>query len=408
MVTPRRVVVSGCGAISAAGNDVEAFWSALLAGRCLLQPLAHFTAPEMDVLTGGEVALDEEDALPADVDTDPERARCEQLALAAASRALRHAGLLGQTATLANAGVILGSTMGLERQIGALSQRWSAEGSAAIDGSFGLRVDEHRLPALIAARCGLGGPVWHNATACSSGNAATAWAFDTIVRGDADVMLAGGADTFTRSLFNGFGRMGALAKSVCKPFDKSRDGVSFGEGAGILVLEELEHARSRGGHALAEIVGYGISNDAYHVTAPDPNGTGYARAMSQALSTSHVEAARVGYICAHGTGTPYNDLGEVRAIRTVFGDLAPRIPISSIKSIIGHTNGAASALASIACVLSLRSQRIPPTANLTEPDPEFGLDFVMGQARAAALDLCLNLSAGFGGFNACLLLGRMP
>jgi 3-oxoacyl-[acyl-carrier-protein] synthase II len=408
MVAPRRVVVSGCGAISAAGNEVEAFWNALLAGRTLLQPLRHFTAPEMDVLIGAEVVLAEEDALPADVDAHPERARCEQLALAAAGRALRHAGLLGQTATLADAGIILGSTKGLELHICDLNQRWSAEGSAAIDGSFGLRVDDHRLPALIAARHGLGGPVWYNATACSSGTATTAWAFDTIVRGDTDVMLAGGVDTFTRSLFNGFGRMGALAKTVCKPFDKSRDGVSFGEGAGILVLEELEHARARGAQVLAEIVGYGISNDAHHVTAPDPNGTGCARAMSQALSTSQVEAARVGYICAHGTGTPLNDLGEVRAIRAVFGALAPRIPINSIKSIIGHTNGAAGALASIACVLALGSQRIAPTANLTDPDPEFGLDFVMGQAREVAFDLCLNLSAGFGGFNACVLLGRAP
>jgi len=408
MVAPRRVVVSGCGAISAAGNDLEAFRRALLAGRCLLQPLRHFSAPEMDVLIGAEVFLDEEDALPADVDAHPERARCEQLALAAASRALQQAGLLGKATMLANAGIVLGGSMGLERHISDLSQRWSAEGSAAIDGSFGLRVDNHRLPALIAARHELGGPVWHNATACSSGNASTAWAFDTIVRGDSDVMLAGGVDTFTRSLFSGFARMGALSKTVCKPFDKSRDGVSFGEGAGVLVLEELEHARGRGAKVLAEIVGYGISNDAHHVTAPDPNGTGYARAMSQALSTSNIEAARVGYICAHGTGTPYNDLGEVRAIRAVFGDLAPRIPISSIKSIIGHTNGAAGALASIACILSLQDQRIPPTANLTEPDPEFGLDFVMGQAREVAFDYCLNLSAGFGGFNACILLGRAP
>jgi 3-oxoacyl-[acyl-carrier-protein] synthase II len=314
--------------------------------------------------------------------------------------------LAEQPDVLENAGIVLGSTMGVERQVGDLGQRWRSEGSDAIDASFGLRVDNHRLPALIASRYGFGGPVWQNATACSSGNAATAWASDMIVRGDADVMLAGGADTLTRSLFNGFSRMGALAKTVCKPFDKTRDGVSFGEGAGVLVLEEKEHARRRGAHILAEVVGYGISNDAHHVTAPDPNGMGYARAMAQALSTSQLEAGQVGYICAHGTGTPYNDQGEVRAIRTVFGDLASRIPVSSIKSIIGHTNGAASALASIACVLCLRDQRVPPTANLTEPDPEFGLDFVIGQAREVNLHFCLNLSAGFGGFNVCLLLGR--
>jgi 3-oxoacyl-[acyl-carrier-protein] synthase II len=402
------VVVTGCGAISAAGNDLASFRTALMAGRCLLQPLRHYAAPETATLIGAEVILGDEDALPVEVDADPERARCEQLVLAAASRALRHAGLLGQTAILGDAGIVLGSTLGPERHIGDLSQRWLAEGSAAIDGSFGLRVDHHRLPALVASRYELGGPTWHNSTACSAGNAATAWAFDAIVRGNADVMLTGGVDTFTRSLFNGFGRMGALAKTVCKPFDKFRDGVSFGEGAGILVLEELEHARHRGAEVLAEIMGFGISNDGHHVTAPDPNGGGSTRAMIQALSTSKIEASRVGYICAHGTGTPYNDLGEVRAIRTVFGDLAPHIPISSIKSIIGHTNGAAGALASIACVICLQDQRVPPTANLTEPDPEFGLDFVVGRARQVVLDVCLNLAAGFGGSNACVLLGRAP
>ena len=247
-----------------------------------------------------------------------------------------------------------------------------------------------------------------NATACSSGNTAIAWGYDTVADGIADVMLVGGADTFTRSLYCGFHRMSALSKSVCKPFDKNRDGVSFGEGAGMLVLEELEHAKKRGVAILAEVLGYGISNDAYHVTAPEPNGAGFVRAIEQALTTSGTPADSVGYISAHGTGTQYNDLGEVRAIKAVFGERATRIPISSIKATIGHTNGAAAAVAAVACVLALARQMVPPTATLSEPDPGLGMDFVMGQGRATSLSTCLNMSAGFGGANACVLLGRAP
>lgn len=174
----------------------------------------------------------------------------------------------------------------------------------------------------------------------------------------------------------------------------------------MLVLESFEHARARGATIQAELAGYGISNDAYHVTAPEPNGTGYVRAIEQALRSGDVPAGEIGYICAHGTGTPYNDAGEVRAIKAVFGERASTIPTSSLKSILGHTNGAAGALASVACVLALLHDQVPPTANLTEPDPEFGLDFVVGQARSLRVRACLNISAGFGGCNACLVLRR--
>jgi 3-oxoacyl-[acyl-carrier-protein] synthase II len=304
--------------------------------------------------------------------------------------------------------VVLGTTMGEERQVADLSERWAKQGADSVDGGFLGRADNHKLCAAIAAELGLGGPVWLNATACSSGNSALAWAFDFIADGTADIMLAGGADTFTRALYCGFARMSALSKSVCKPFDQHRDGVSFGEGAGILVLEELEHARRRGARILAEVTGYGLSNDAHHVTAPEPNGAGFVRAIEQALATSGASPASIGYVCAHGTGTQYNDQGEVRALKTVFGERATTIPVSSIKSAIGHTNGAAAAIAAIACVLALLHQTVPPTANLAEPDPEFGMDFVMGAGRPVELSACLNMSAGFGGANACLLLARAP
>jgi 3-oxoacyl-[acyl-carrier-protein] synthase II len=404
----RRVVVTGLGTISAAGADVQGFWQALLAGRDLIRPLRSFSVPETTDLYGAEVPPDAADALPEWVDNDAYRSRCAQLALTAARRALANAGLAERHDLLDEAAMVLGTTLGEERQVGFLSDHWKTEGSACIDGGFVERADNHRPAAIVASECGLGGPVLVSATACASGNAALAWAYDLVVQGEVAIALAGGADTFTRLIYVGFARMGALAPTVCKPFDRNRNGVAFGEGAGMLVLESLEHARGRGATILAELGGYGISNDAYHVTAPEPNGTGYVRAIEQALAKSGVTASDIGYICAHGTGTPYNDAGEVRAIKAVFGARAANIPISSPKSILGHTNGSAGALGSVACVLALQAQKVPPTANLTEPDPEFGLDFVTGQARSLALDSCLNISAGFGGFNACLVLRRAP
>lgn len=404
----RRVVITGCGTLTAAGSSLDGYWTALLAGKSLVQQVTNFTCPELETLMGAQAQMPASEALPDSVDSDAFRARCCHIGLAAARSALAHAGLVPNAQALAGAGVVMGTTMAEERQVGDLSERWAKQGADSVDGGFLRRVDSHKLAASIASELGLSGPVLLNASACSSGNAAVAWALDFVAEGTADIMLAGGADTFTRSLFCGFARMSALSKTVCKPFDKHRDGVSFGEGAGIVVLEELEHAKKRGARILAEVVGYGLSNDAYHVTAPEPNGAGFVRAMEQALASSGTPPGDVGYVCAHGTGTQYNDQGEVRAMKAVFGEAAVRIPISSIKSTIGHTNGAAGALATIACVLALVHQKVPPTANLIEPDPEFGMDFVIGQGREVSLPVCLNMSAGFGGSNVCLLLARAP
>ena len=405
---PRRVVITGCGVVTAGGNDLDSFWNALISGKTLVGVVKNFACPEMDVLAGAEALLPDDEFGPCQLEKDPFAGRCALLGLAAARRALAHARLQAGHAALVDAGVVLGTTMAEERQVGAMSERWATQGADSIDAEFLARVDNHKLAAGIASAFGLGGPVLLNATACSSGNASIAWGYDAVADNVADVMLAGGADTFTRSLFCGFSRMSALSKTVCKPFDKNRDGVSFGEGAGMLVLEELEHAKRRGVPILAEILGYGLSNDAHHVTAPEPNGAGFVRAIEQALTSSGTAAESVGYICAHGTGTQYNDQGEVRAMKTVFGERAPHIPISSIKSTLGHTNGAAASLAAVACVLALGRQMVPPTANLVEPDPEFGMDFIVGQGRPTRFSTCLNMSAGFGGANACLLLARAP
>ena len=405
----RRVAVTGCGVVSAAGNELDGFWRTLLDGATRIGPLAGFAYADLPDLKGAEAELGGGalDDLPAEFDDDARRARCARLGLGAARRAAAHAGLAGDRETLARTGVVVGTTLGEERQIGYLSERWKEAGPDAVEPSFVTRAGNHRLTSVIADQLGLGGPALLNATACSSGNAAVAWGYDLIASGAADAMLVGGADTLTRLTYCGFHRMNALSKTVCRPFDKSRDGVSFGEGAGFLVLEDLERARRRGARVLAEVAGFGLSNDVNHITAPHPDGDGVKRAILQALGTSGTSPDAVDYVSAHGTGTQLNDQGEVRALKAAFGERALRIPVSSIKGMIGHTNGAAGAIEAIACTLAIVHQTIPPTANLVEPDPEFGLDFVPGKGRAARVDTCLNLSSGFGGSNVCTIFRRV-
>jgi 3-oxoacyl-[acyl-carrier-protein] synthase II len=399
---PRRVVVTGYGLVTPGGNAADGFWRAMMAGTSFLGPLRRFTCGGIDHLVGGEVELGASDTLPGHVDSDPERARCTHLLLAASRRAMAAAGLPSDRGVRERTGVAVGTTMASERQVSASDDAWVL--TRGVDASLVTRADNHLLAAHVAEEHALGGPALLSATACSSGNAALAWSYDLIASGSAPAMLACGVDTHTRAVFTGFLRLGALSKSVCRPFDKRRDGVTFGEGAAAILLEEREHALRRGANIRAELAGYGISNDAYHVTAPDPNGEGFARAMRQALETTGTPPDAVDYVSAHGTGTPYNDVAETRAMKEVFGARAPRVPISSIKSMLGHTNGAASAIEAIACTLALEHQAVPPTAGLTEPDPACDLDYVPGTGRSMSVRTCLNLSAGFGGLNLCVVL----
>lgn len=402
----RRVVITGCGLVTAAGDDLETFWSTLMRGAGCIGPLSSFAHPEMGPLSGAELSLAPEDQLPAEVDADRVRARCLELALAAARRAWVSSGLMLDAAERDGVGVTFGTTMGEERQVGELSERRRAQPEVGVDAGFFERVNNHRLASRVASVFGVGGPVLLTTTACSSGNAAIAHAADLVASGEADVMLAGGADTLTRLIFCGFQRMGVLSASLCRPFDEGRDGVSFGEGAAAVVLEALEPAQARGARVLAELAGYGMSNDAHHITAPAPHGEGFVRAVRQALAQSGVELDQVSYVSAHGTGTPYNDRGESEAMLTLFGARAKQVPVSSIKSIIGHTNGAASAIETVACVLAIQRQAVPPTVGWRSADPELDLDYVPGKGRQHPVDVCLNLAAGFGGHNVCLLLRR--
>ena len=361
--------------------------------------------PGLEGLLGVEIDLAGEEVPP---DTDPGRDRAGLLAVAAARRALADANFGATVPEPARFGVAVGTTMGEERQVSAIGDRWPAEGSASIDGGFLARASNHSLAARLARRFGLGGPALLSATACASGNAALSWGYDAVASGAADVMLAGGVDVLTRAIYAGFTRMGALSKSACRPFDKRRDGVSFGEAGAFLILEEMEHARRRGARIRAELAGFGLSNDAHHITAPEPSGEGFAHAMRRALAASGTPLDAVDYVSAHGTGTQYNDVAETRALKSVFGERAGQVPMSSIKSMIGHSNGAAGAVEAVTCVLALQKQAAPPTAGLEEPDPECDLDYVPGRARPIRLETCLNLSAGFGGFNVCTVWKRVP
>ena len=403
---PRRVAVTGCGVVTGAGSELETFWNSLASGTCFIGPLRHFSVQGLEGLRGVEVDLPAGEEIPEG--TDRYRDRVRLLAVAAARRAMADAGFQEGALDPNRSGVAVGTTMGEERQVSAIGDRWPAEGPASIDADFLGRSSNHALTARLAGRFGLGGPALLSATACASGNAALSWGFDAISSGAADVMVAGGVDVLTRAIYAGFTRMGALSKSACRPFDKRRDGVSFGEAGAFLVLEEMDHARRRGARIRAEMAGFGLSNDAHHITAPEPSGEGFARAMRQALSSSGTPLDEVDYVSAHGTGTQYNDVAETRALKAVFGERTPKVPMSSIKSMIGHSNGAAGAVEAVACVLALQKQAAPPTAGLEEPDPECDLDYVPGKARPMALRTCLNLSAGFGGFNVCTVWKRVP
>jgi 3-oxoacyl-[acyl-carrier-protein] synthase II len=241
-------------------------------------------------------------------------------------------------------------------------------------------------------------------TACAAGNYAIAHAFDVLRAGRADLMLAGGSDSFSRITYTGFAQLGAIAPEVCQPFDRYRKGMIPGEGAGVLVLEPLNSAVRRGARIYAEIGGYGLSCDAHHMTAAQPTGNGAVRAMRQALKQSATDPEDINYISAHGTGTATNDRLETLAVKQLFGDAAYRIPMSSIKSMLGHTMGAASAIEAAACALAIYHGRIPPTINLVEPDPECDLDYVPNCARERTVRVAMNNAYAFGGNNASLIL----
>ncbi len=408
----RRVVITGVGLVSPLGVGTAANWEALLAGRSGIGPITRFDAAQHACRIAGEVPgfdplkfVEKKDVKKMDVFI--------QFAIAAADFAMRDARLTIGPELAPRAGVFIASGIGGFSTI-------EREHKALLDGGP-RRISPFFIPAAIinlaagqvSIRIGAKGPNSATCTACSASAHAIGDAWEVIRRCDADVMIAGGSEAAITPLgVGGFAAMRALSTrndnpaGASRPFDAERDGFVMGEGAGVIVLEELEHARRRGAPVYAEMVGYGMSGDAYHITAPSEDGDGAMRVMGAALRDAKVGPADVQYINAHGTSTPYNDKLETLAIKKLFGDHAGSLAISSTKSMTGHLLGAAGGLEAGISALAVKHQMVPPTINLEHPDPECDLDYVPHKARPLAIEYALSNSFGFGGTNGALLFKR--
>src|SRR5262245_19737203 len=408
----RRVVVTGLGALTPVGNTTEEFWSSLKQGKSGIGPITKFDATDYPTRIAGEVRNFDETKY---VDKKEARRLDPYLkyALATSVMAVEDAALDTSKVDSTRFGVLIGSG------IGGISTLLEGEEVRKTKGAD--RVSPFVIPMLIvnmaaglvSMRFGAKGPNSSVVTACATGNHAIGDAFKIIERGDADVMIAGGAEAIIVPItIAGFCSMKAMStrndepEKASRPFDAGRDGFVCGEGAGVIVLESLEHATRRDARIYAELVGYGMTGDAHHMTAPDPEGDGATRAMKLALDDAGVDASVVGYINAHGTSTPYNDKFETIAIKRVFGDHARRLAVSSTKSMTGHLLGAAGGIEAIATTLALHHGLLPPTINYDTPDPDCDLDYVPNQARKVDVEYALSNAFGFGGTNATLAFRR--
>jgi 3-oxoacyl-[acyl-carrier-protein] synthase II len=389
----RRVVVTGLGAVSPHGIGVKAYWSGLAGGTCAIRPLSIIETDGFRCRIGGEV----QEVVPGSA----RRTRADRFALAAAEEALSDAGLAA--AERHDAALVVGAVGGGMLE----AEEWYWAGARGDDARLVPAV-RSVLPCahadVLAARLRVHGPRHTVVTACSSGAVAVAEAAALIADGVVDVALAGGVDSITRICFMGFNALKLLDPVPCRPFDRDRRGMSIGEGAGFMLLEDRARARARGARAYAELAGYGMTTDAYHVTAPEPEGDGMVRALRAALRSARESPAAVQYANAHGTGTPQNDRVEARALERVFGE--GTLLVSSTKSMIGHTMAAAGSLEAIATVLALCHGVVPPTANVQTPDPDVHFDCVPRAPREMALDCAISNSFGFGGQNVTLLFRR--
>ncbi|HSY30532.1 MAG TPA: beta-ketoacyl-ACP synthase II [Verrucomicrobiae bacterium] len=408
----RRVVVTGVGLVCALGTGTEESWSNLVAGKSGVGPITLFDTTGFDCRIGGEIK-----------NFDPFRwiekkelkkmGRFIQVALAGADFAIKMSGWKREDSDLDEVGVYVSSGIGgfdiIEREHIKLMQG----GPGRISPFFIPSAIVNLASGHISIRYGARGPNSATATACSASAHAIGDSFKIIERGAAEMMICGGTEaTITPMGVGGFSSMKALStrnddpSHASRPFDAQRDGFVVGEGAGILILESLEHAQKRSAPIMGEIVGYGMSGDAYHITQPAENGDGAFRVMRAAIKDAKLTPEDIGYVNAHGTSTPLGDVIETRALKRVFGDRAKSVPISSTKSMTGHLLGGAGGLEAGIAVLALRDQVIPPTINLESPDPECDLDYVPNVARKATLDYALSNSFGFGGTNAALIFKR--
>jgi len=401
----RRIVITGIGVVTPIGIGCEQFWTNLLEGRSGIAPVKTFDTSAYNVHRGAEVKEFDAEEYVLNLDA-AHLGRASQFAIAAARLALADAGVEIGSLDRKRAGVSMGTTSGEPREVERFDDAYVSKNLDRIGPEFIQLYPCHVIAAHVASELNFAGVNTMIPTACAAGNYAIAHALDVMRAGRADLMLAGGSDAFSRITFTGFARLGAVAPEICQPFDRFRKGMIPGEGAGVLVLEPFDRARRRGARIYAEVGGYGLSCDAHHMTAAHPEGAGAERAMRHALADSCTNPEDVSYISAHGTGTPTNDRLETIAVKRLFKDEAYRIPISSIKSMIGHTMGAASAIEAAVCALAVFSNRVPPTMNLNEPDPECDLDYVANTARELPVNVAMNNAYAFGGNNASLILRK--
>ncbi len=393
-----RVLVTGLGVVSPYGRGRHAFWAGLAAGRCAIGPIGLFETDGFRSRIGAEVPAGT--ALPR---ASRRRGRADRFALVAANEAVLDAGL--SRAELAPAAVLVGGIGGGMLEAETWFWRRQREGVDDPELRGALRsILPFAHADLIARHHGTTGPKETVVLACSSGGGALGLAAELIASGTVPVAIAGGVDAMTRICFMGFNALKLLDPEPCRPFAKDRRGMSLGEGAGFVVLEDEAHARARGARGYAELLSYGLTTDAWHLTAPHPDGEGGVRAMAEALERAGVPASAVGHVNAHGTGTLQNDRVEAAALRKLFDP--DTVLVSANKSLVGHGMAAAGALEGIATVLTLVHDLVPPTANLAEPDPDVGFDCVPNVARPAAVEFALSNSFGFGGQNLSLLFRR--
>ena len=407
--TERRVVITGLGAVTPIGNEVATFWDNLLAGQCGIDTIKHFDASAFDTQIAGEVRdFDPAPAFPSPKEirrTD----RYSQFGIFAGHQALLDSGLDLDKENRDEIGVILGSGIG--------GLETTTEQTRTLQERGPGRVSPFTIPMLIGNMASglfsmyknLRGPNFATCSACATATHALGEAWRTIKMGDANVMFAGGAEATVIPIgIGGFCAMKAMStrnddpKHASRPFDKDRDGFVMGEGAGVLVLEELEHAKARGARIYCELTGYGNTADAHHLTAPSPGGEGAARCMKVALRHSGMNPGDISYINAHGTSTPQGDIAETMAIKSVFGEHARKLAVSSTKGATGHMLGAAGAVEMIVCAKAIQTDTVPPTINLQNPDPACDLDYVPNTARQMKVNAIVNNSFGFGGHNSTI------
>jgi len=412
-MTERRVVVTGTGILACNGTDSASFWTSLKAGKHGIGKLTRLDVEKHQTTFGGEVPLENIDLASGDKRIANRKDRFVLMSLWAAREAMRQAGLEPHAwKDPFRAGCIVGSGIGglstIEEQCGVLRER----GPRRVSPMLVPKMIIDSAAGDISIEYGAKGPHYAIATACSTATHCIGASFHHI-RHQADVMICGGSEASLTDLgMAGFNSIRALSTRnddpghASRPFDKDRDGFVIAEGAGILVLEELEHAKARGADILGEVVGYGCTGDAYHETAPDPEGAAGVACMRMALRDAGIAADQVGYLNAHGTSTPYNDKSETAIIKKVFGEHARALAVSSTKSMTGHTLGAAGGLEGVACLAALREGILPPTINLVEPDPECDLDYVPNEAREQQVDHVLSNNLGFGGHNASVIFKR--